>query len=195
VARTFEPIAPLLLLSLLSAATVGCGGGDTVVNLDAGSSVLDLPTTSISGQWSTTTSEVRDTCGFPAPPATSPLLVEDVGDSAIFSYTDSLGLCETSIRSHSGSVVHLSRSDVVEACGGMVLVRSEITYVFDGDGFTGTADHSYSNMTSACSNLPCEYGLHVGGIRCEGCWPGCVEPQSAPAPIGGSTLLDGVERW
>jgi hypothetical protein len=188
VARTLEPIARLLAVSALVVAAAGCGGGDTVVNLDPAAPTLDPPQLSISGHWSTTTTEVRDTCGFDPPPVTSPLHIEDAGDSALFAYADPSGFCESSVRSREGDVVRLSRSDVIEACGGTVLVRSEITYVFDGETFTGSADHSYSNLTAQCGNLPCEYGLRVGGTRCAGCWPGCVEAAAtaaidhAPAP-------------
>jgi hypothetical protein len=173
-------IRPCWCVWVLLAMCLGCdgsGGGVTDVTV-----ILEPPIdepeagVSIAGQWATTTTEVFDTCGFDPLPSYSPLLIEEAGDSIVFTFQDPTGFCDESARERSGNFVTLTRTNVVEACGGTVLVQSNVVYEFTENGLTGTGEHLYSNMTASCENLPCEYRLSVAGIRCEDCWPGCQQP-------------------
>jgi hypothetical protein len=174
----------LVVLSLLSCA---CSGDS-----HAPTQMLEPPGIDIGGEWSTTTVETRDTCGFDPFPPQSPLLVEEAAASAIFTFVGSSGICERSVRDRIGEVVTLSRTDTFDAGCAVVMVQSTMTYEFGEDGFSGTAHHVYTNVDGACANLPCEYELSIAGVRCDGCWPGCadVQSQSVPeAPTGGAARL------
>ncbi len=166
---------------LTIALGTGCGGdGATVVggpgDLDDGG-ILDPPVNAtIGGQWATNTTEVLDTCGFDPLPAYSPLLVEESGDSVVFTFTDGFGNCEQSVRSRSGDTVTLTRTDTIDAGCGLVRVQSNITYDFTQDTLTGLSTHQYSVLEGGCANLPCTYQLAIGGTRCDGCFGGCAAP-------------------
>lgn len=178
-------------LVLMLALSLGCQGSGGDVNVVLEPPAVDTGSPSPAGHWTTTTTEILDTCGFePLPSTTDPLLIEEAGSSLVFTFSDQLGRCEASVRERSGDFVTLSRTDTVAACGGSVLVQSRIVYEFTAEGFAGTAEHFYSNLSASCANLPCEYRLAVAGSRCEGCWPGCVQAASigGAAPAGTNEL-------
>jgi hypothetical protein len=169
-------LASLSILAVVSLAAA-CSGSD-------GGTLEPPPALEIGGEWSTTTIETLDTCGFDPFPPQSQLMIEEAGDSAIFTFVGASGICERSVRERLGDVVTMSRTDTFDGGCAIVMVQSTMTYRFSADGFSGTARHVYTNVDGACANLPCEYELSVAGVPCEGCWPGCADVQlDDPEPL------------
>ena len=189
--RRISSPAGLLALSL-ALFLAGCGD-------DNGNSVGDILSDPeplvISGEWSTSTTEVLDTCGFDPFPPYSPLLVAESGNSVVFTFNDGQGNCQESVRQRTGNTVTLTKSDTIDGGCGLVRVQSNYLYLFTETSLSGTATHQYSLLDGYCSNLPCTYQLAVGGNRCEGCWPGCttVSASFGAVPPAGVVESDGGE--
>jgi hypothetical protein len=176
----------------------GCGGeGGSVGGGPAGGGI-DPPGTEIGGEWATWSTETNDTCGFDAMAPYAPLLVEDHGDSVMFTFADGFGGCEQSVRLRSGDTVTLTRSDTIDGGCGIVRIQSSYVYHFSESALTGAVTHQYSVLDGACSNLPCTYQLSVTGSRCDHCWPGCAELTDAssagPRPRPGAVAAPAAER-
>lgn len=84
----FRPAAWLALILTLFVAGCGDDNGNSV-----GDILSDPGPLVISGEWSTNTTEVLDTCGFDPFPPCSPLLVEESGSTVVFTFNDGLGNC------------------------------------------------------------------------------------------------------
>jgi hypothetical protein len=188
-----------LLFSLL--LLVGCGGeGGSVDGGGLTGGIIPEPEPLIiDGEWGTDTTEVLDTCGFDPFPSYAPLLVEDSGNSVIFTFTDGYGNCEQSVRVRNGNTVTLTRTDTFDAGCGIVRVQSNMVYEFTETTLSGTSTHQYSVLDGYCGNVPCTYQLAIGGTRCNGCWTGCADPYDAgtvesPVEAEGVQNFDGRKR-
>jgi hypothetical protein len=182
----FRPAAPLALILTLFLAGCGDDNGNYV-----GDILSDPEPLVIAGEWSTSTTEVLDTCGFDPFPPYSPLLVEESGSTVVFTFNDGLGNCQESVRQRTGNTVSLIKTDTIDGGCGLVRVQSHYLYEFTQTSLSGTATHQYSMLDGNCSNVPCTYQLAVGGHRCQDCWPGCATVSSSgPLPPSGDVESD-----
>jgi hypothetical protein len=172
-----------VLSGVLALLCAGCAGGDTInIAGDGDGGIVSPPVTDLAGEWGTTAVESYDTCGFDPPPAFEPAFIEEIGDDTLLmTFIAADGTCEESVRDRDGDIVTMTLTDVFDGGCGMVLLTTTVTYRFSGASFSGTADHRLELVSGFCANLPCDYSMAVTGSRCDGCWPGCVQPSPRSA--------------